>query len=117
MNNQNLIPFDLEKSKSGEPIITRDGIVRGLPFPSPMERWVRREWWEFEQQKNAQRNLVTAENERLRGAMARLCRAVCQRMIPDDPTPEDRMELRESYDAAVHLLEPNAQGELPTERK
>jgi len=37
--------------------------------------------------------------------MARLCRAVSKRMMPDEPTPEDRMELREAYDAATALLE------------
>jgi septation ring formation regulator EzrA len=40
----------------------------------------------------------------MRGVMARLCRAVSRRMMPDDPTPEDRMELREAFDAASSIL-------------
>lgn len=44
------------------------------------------------------------ENAELRGAMARMCRAVSRRMMPDDPTPEDRMELREAFDAASEFL-------------
>jgi hypothetical protein len=41
----------------------------------------------------------------MRGAMARLCRAVSSRMMPDEPTPEDRLELMEAYAAACALLE------------
>ena len=52
---------------------------------------------------------LTLKNAILRARMARLCRAVSRRMIPDDPTPEDRMELREAYDAAIHFLEPNVE--------
>ena len=48
-----------------------------------------------------------SENAILRGAMARLCRAVSRRMMPDEPTPDDRMELMEAYDAAAAIL-PNA---------
>lgn len=44
------------------------------------------------------------ENAALRGALARLCRAVSRRMMSDDPTPEDRMELREAFDAASDIL-------------
>jgi hypothetical protein len=44
------------------------------------------------------------ENAALRGALARLCRAVSRRMMPDEPTPEDRMELREAFDAASEFL-------------
>ena len=44
------------------------------------------------------------DNARLRGAMARLCRAVSHRMMPDEPTPEHRMELREAFDAAQKIL-------------
>ena len=44
-----------------------DGIVRGLPFPSPLERWVRREWWEYEQEKNAMRKAWIAEIFQLLG--------------------------------------------------
>jgi hypothetical protein len=49
-------------------------------------------------------NATLHENSRLRGAMARLCRAVSRRMMPDEPTPEDRMELREAFDAASDIL-------------
>lgn len=49
-------------------------------------------------------NATLRENSRLRGAMARLCLAVSRRMMPDDPTPEDRMELREAFDAASEFL-------------
>lgn len=49
-------------------------------------------------------NATLRENSRLRGAMARLCRAVSRRMMPDEPTPEDRMELREAFDAASDFL-------------
>ena len=52
------------------------------------------------------------ENAALRGAIARLCRAVSRRMMPDDPTPEDRMELREAFDAASKLLA-NSQADRP----
>lgn len=38
------------------------------------------------------------------GAMARLCRAVSRRMMPDEPTPEDRMELLEAYNNACEIL-------------
>ncbi len=38
------------------------------------------------------------------GLLARLCRSVSRRMMPDDPTPEDRMELREAFDAASEFL-------------
>jgi hypothetical protein len=48
------------------------------------------------------------ENAVLRGAMARLCRAVSRRMMPDEPTPEDRMELREAFDAASSILHNDA---------
>ena len=41
----------------------------------------------------------------IRGAMARLCRAVSRRMMPDEPTPEDRIEMLEAYAAACALLE------------
>ena len=58
------------------------------------------------------------ENAALRGAMARLCRAVSARMQADEPTPEERIELMEAYDAACALLvlsntkaEPRAQRE------
>jgi hypothetical protein len=50
----------------------------------------------------------------MRGGMARLCRAVSRRMMPDDPTPEDRLELREAFDGAMGeiaraaLNEPNS---------
>ena len=47
-------------------------------------------------------NSLSAE---IRGAMARLCRAVSRRMMPDEPTPEDRIELMEAYSAACALLE------------
>jgi len=47
---------------------------------------------------------LDSEKSRLRGAMARLCRAVSRRMISDVPTPEDRMELREAFDAASSVL-------------
>jgi len=40
----------------------------------------------------------------LQGATARLCRAVSRRMMPDEPTHEDRMELREAFDAASEFL-------------
>ena len=40
----------------------------------------------------------------MRGGMARLCRAVSRRMMPDDPTPEDRLELRKAFDAAFSIL-------------
>ena len=40
----------------------------------------------------------------MRGVMARLRRSVSRRMMPDDPTPEDRMELREAFDAASSIL-------------
>ena len=49
-------------------------------------------------------NAALHENAVLRGAMARLCRAVSRRMMPDEPTPEDRMELREAFDAASDSL-------------
>ena len=52
------------------------------------------------------------ENAELRGAMARLCRAVSRRMMPDEPSPEDRMELRESFDAASEFLH-NARAVTP----
>ena len=62
-------------------------------------------------------NATLHENSRLRGAMARMCRAVSRRMMPDDPTPEDRMELREAFDAASSLLEnANCAGDPPTKR-
>jgi hypothetical protein len=35
-------------------------------------------------------------------------------MMPDEPTPEDRMELREAFDAASEFLH-NAQGQLRRE--
>jgi hypothetical protein len=41
----------------------------------------------------------------LRGATARLCRAVSRHMMPDEPTPEDRMELREAFDTASSILQ------------
>ena len=50
-------------------------------------------------------NATLHENSRLRGAMARLCRAVSRRMMPDEPTPEDRMELRDAYLSALNLIE------------
>jgi hypothetical protein len=40
--------------------------------------------------------------------MARLCRSVSRRMMPDEPTPEDRMELREAFDAASSILHNDA---------
>lgn len=43
------------------------------------------------------------------GLLARLCRSVSRRMMPDEPTPEDRMELREAFDAASKFLH-NDQG-------
>ena len=46
-----------------------------------------------------------AGSAEIRGAMARLCRAVSRRMMPDEPTPEDRIELMEAYAAACALLE------------
>ncbi len=49
-------------------------------------------------------NVTLHENAVLRGAMARLCRSVSRRMMPDEPTPEDRMELREAFDAASSIL-------------
>jgi len=45
------------------------------------------------------------ERNELRGAMARLCRAVTRRMMPDEPTPEDRLELMEAYEQAVGIIE------------
>lgn len=45
------------------------------------------------------------ENAVLRGAMARLCCAVVCRMTPDEPTPEDRMELGEAWNQARGILE------------
>jgi len=45
------------------------------------------------------------ERNELRGAMARLCRAVSRRMMPDEPTPEDRLELMEAYEQAVGIIE------------
>ena len=39
-----------------------------------------------------------------KGALARLCRAVSRRMMPDDPTPEDRLELWEAYAHASAIL-------------
>jgi len=47
------------------------------------------------------------ERNELRGAMARLCRAVSRRMMPDEPTPEDRLELMEAYEQAVSIIERN----------
>jgi len=40
-----------------------------------------------------------------RGALHRLCRAVSRRMMPDEPTPEDRLELKQANDAATALLD------------
>ena len=45
------------------------------------------------------------ETYALRGSLARLCRAVCRRMMPDKPTPDDLMELLEAYDWACDTLE------------
>jgi hypothetical protein len=57
-------------------------------------------------------NATLHENTVLRGAMARLCRAVSCRMMPDDPAPEDRLELSEAWNQAREILEnhslPNA---------
>jgi hypothetical protein len=50
-------------------------------------------------------NATLHENAVLRGAMARLCRAVVCRMTPDEPTPEDRMELGEAWNQARGILE------------
>jgi hypothetical protein len=47
---------------------------------------------------------IKHENSALRGATARLCRAVSRRMQADEPTPGDRIELMEAYDAACALL-------------
>jgi hypothetical protein len=58
-------------------------------------------------------NATRHENSRLRGAMARLCRAVSLRMMPDEPTPEDRMELREAFDTASDILHNNQAGSIP----
>ncbi len=52
----------------------------------------------------------------MRGVMARLCRAVSRRMMPDDPTPEDRMELREAFDAASSILH-NDQDQTTAKKK
>ena len=49
-------------------------------------------------------NKMLHENAALRGRTARLCRAVSRRMQAEDPTPEDRIELMEAYDAACALL-------------
>lgn len=49
-------------------------------------------------------NATLRENAVLRGAMERLCSSVSRRMMPDEPTPEDRMELREVFDAASSIL-------------
>jgi hypothetical protein len=59
---------------------------------------------ELERQLEAMREAALHKNSHLRGVMARLCRAVSRRMMPDDPTPEDRMELREAFDAASSIL-------------
>tara|TARA_R110000868_G_scaffold51318_4_gene162892 strand:- start:2578 stop:2952 length:375 start_codon:yes stop_codon:yes gene_type:complete len=53
-----------------------------------------------------------SERDEARGAMARLCRAVSRRMMPDEPTPEDTMELGEALDAASSILH-NAAMDLP----
>jgi len=45
------------------------------------------------------------ENAALRGNLARLCRAVQCRMASEDPTPEERMELRLAWSEAVALIE------------
>jgi hypothetical protein len=52
----------------------------------------------------------------LRGATARLCRAVSRRMQADEPTPEDRLELLEAYDAASAFLANDKAEGRPAER-
>ena len=59
---------------------------------------------------------MAQEIDHLRGVMARLCRAVSRRMMPDDPTPEDRMELREAFDAASSILHNDPRQETAPER-
>jgi hypothetical protein len=34
-------------------------------------------------------------------------------MMPDEPTPEDRMELREAFDTASDILHNNQAGSIP----
>lgn len=53
------------------------------------------------------------ERDEARGALARLSRAVSRRMMPDEPTSADRMELREAFDAAYSLLENAYSGDRP----
>ena len=48
---------------------------------------------------------LEVEIQALQGVTARLCRAVSRRMMPDEPTPEDRMELRDAYITATAMLE------------
>ncbi len=59
---------------------------------------------------------VLRQVAKMRGVMARLCRAVSRRMMPDDPTPEDRMELREAFDAAFSILH-NAEAMIDEQHK
>jgi hypothetical protein len=54
-------------SKVSNPGDSLDGIVRGLPFPCPLDRWVRREWWEYEQEKSEMRKAWLEEIFRLLG--------------------------------------------------
>ena len=64
------------------------------------DKVVKGEWLKYEKLARE----LERENAHLRGATARLCRAVSRRMMPDEPTPEDRMELREAFDAASEFL-------------
>ena len=58
----------------------------------------------FARKLERERDEAEQQLKTMRGVMARLCRAVSRRMMPDDPTPEDRMELREAFDAAFSIL-------------
>jgi len=60
-------------------------------------------------------NKTLHENAALRGRMARLCRAVSARMQADEPTPEERLELIESYDSACASLANKA--DMPSGRE
>jgi len=50
------------------------------------------------------------ENARLRGAMARLCRAANQMISERSPKPWDVLELKEAHDAAIDLINPYIPG-------